>query len=244
MDDLFQTLTAPHSLTLAFAKVEVNKGCAGGDGQSIAAFRRRLPGAIELLSGKLRSGSYRPRALRRHGIDKPGGGVRTLTIPSVSDRVVQTAAAQLLGPILEPTFSDASYGYRPGRSVQMAVDRVSALRGSGYHWVLEADIRTAFDMIPHDAVLEALEEVLGDKPGAAEVVVADRTGDAPPDHRRGIEAEHRAVPAQPGHVPVHVDGDAVHLHRHLADPVTHVRGPVAVDLIDPGPDERFDGGAE
>lgn len=162
---LFGQISDPHALTLAFEKVRRNNGCAGGDGQSIAAFAAKGAAAIARLSGLLRNGNYAPRPLRLHEIPKPDGGTRRLAIPAVSDRIVQTAVAAALTPRLEPLFSPDSYGYRPGRSVAMAVDRISALRRMGYTWVVEADIEKAFDRIPHDPVLEALDTALDPTPG-------------------------------------------------------------------------------
>lgn len=167
---LFAEISAPHALTLAFERVRSNNGCAGGDGQSIAAFAAKGSAAIVRLSGLLRNGHYAPRPLRLHEIPKPDGGTRRLAIPAVSDRVVQTAVAMALTPRLDPLFSPDSYGYRPGRSVAMAVDRISALRRMGYGWVVEADIEKAFDMIPHDPVIASLEDALGDAPGTAALI--------------------------------------------------------------------------
>lgn len=167
---LFAEISDTHALSLAFERVRSNNGCAGGDGHSIAAFAAKGPAALARLSGLLRNGNYAPRPLRLHDIPKPDGGTRRLAIPAVSDRVVQTAVAMALTPRLDPQFSPDSYGYRPGRSVAMAVDRISALRRMGYTWVVEADIEKAFDMIPHDPVIEALETALGQAPGAAALI--------------------------------------------------------------------------
>lgn len=107
-------------------------------------------------------GRYVPRKMRLHDIPKDDGTTRPLAIPSVRDRVVQTAIAQLLTPILDPGFDDGSFGFRPARSVQMAVDRVSALRSDGYTWVVEADIERAFEFIPHEAVVARLRDAVPD----------------------------------------------------------------------------------
>ncbi|ADE85032.1 RNA-directed DNA polymerase [Rhodobacter capsulatus SB 1003] len=95
---LFGQISDPHALTLAFEKVRRNNGCAGGDGQSIAAFAAKGAAAIARLSGLLRNGNYAPRPLRLHEIPKPDGGTRRLAIPAVSDRIVQTAVAAALTP--------------------------------------------------------------------------------------------------------------------------------------------------
>ena len=166
----FARLCDPDMLSLAWAKVLGNNGCAGGDGQSVADFARRADANIARLAARLADGSYAPRALRRHDIRKADGGIRPLVIPSVSDRIVQRAVAALLQPLAEATFSDASYGYRPGRSVQMAVDRVSALRGRGLTWVLEADIERAFECVPQDRILARVATLLHDSHDGARVL--------------------------------------------------------------------------
>jgi CRISP-associated protein Cas1 len=160
----------PRSLSLAWEKVRGNNGCAGGDGQSIAAFAAQADRALIALAERLAEGSYRPRALRHHRLPKSDGSTRPLTIPSVSDRVVQTSVARVLTPLAEATFNDASYGYRPGRSVQMATDRVSALRSAGYDHVLEADIERAFENVTHDPILSRLEHLLRDAADGARLV--------------------------------------------------------------------------
>lgn len=160
LSDLFASISSYAALSVAWEKVQSNNGCAGGDGQSTGQFSQKAPDALRLLAGRLKNGTYRPRPLRLHDLRKPGGGLRRLAIPSVSDRVVQTAVAQTLGPLLEQMFNSASFGYRPGKSVNMAVDRISALRARGYEWVVEADIVRAFDTVPHAPLLERLEQVI------------------------------------------------------------------------------------
>lgn len=160
LDRPFARLCDPDLLNVAWASVLGNNGRAGGDGQSVADFANRAETNIARLAARLRDGSYAPRRLRRHDLCKPDGGIRTLIIPSVSDRIVQRAVAGILQPLAEAVFSEASYAYRPGRSVQMAVDRVSALRGRGLNWVLEADIERAFDTVPQDKVLDRVSALL------------------------------------------------------------------------------------
>lgn len=166
----FSQAIHPDALSLAWDKVRGNDGCAGGDGQSIAAFAAQAERAIPRLSEALQDGSYRPRPLRHHRLAKSDGSTRPLTIPSVSDRVVQTSVARILTPLAEATFSDASYGYRPGRSVQMATDRVSALRRAGFDHVLEADVERAFENVAHDPILSRLEHLLRDAADGARLV--------------------------------------------------------------------------
>lgn len=161
MSALFVSLIKDATLKAAFAKVEGNGGSAGGDGQSVVSFAGSLDRNCLALAAALRDGSYRPLPLRAVDIPKKRGGIRRLMIPSVRDRVVQTAVASLLDPILDPLFSPDSFAYRQGRSVDMAVRRVNLYYRQGFPFVAETDIRRCFDEIPHDSLLAQVEQVLG-----------------------------------------------------------------------------------
>ena len=153
---LFHQSVGVAGLTAGWERVWRNQGAAGGDGMSVTAFSLGAPERIAALSAALREGSYRPGPLRQTGIPKATGGRRKLTIPSVRDRVAQSAIAQVLTPQLDTEMEDASYGYRPGRSVADAVRRVERLRRQGYVWTLDADIDDFFDTIPIDQLVERL----------------------------------------------------------------------------------------
>jgi CRISPR-associated protein Cas1 len=168
--DLFHMLALPATLDAAWERVRANGGCAGGDGETIAQFQRGNAARILALSSKILDGRYRPRDLRILHIPKKGGGTRPLAVPSVQDRVVQTACAGILSPILDPIFDDASFAYRPGRSVLMAVRAIEKLRKRGFTHVVEADITRCFERIPHPPLLDQLERVLGTKHGAHRLV--------------------------------------------------------------------------
>ncbi|WP_205649889.1 reverse transcriptase domain-containing protein [Afifella aestuarii] len=168
-EDLFLRVTEPATLDQAWARVRANGGCAGGDGETLAAFSRAAARRILSLSKQLREGSYRPRALRIVEIAKKRGGTRPLAIPSIVDRVAQTACAQELTPLLDPMFEDDSFAYRPGRSVAMAVRRIGSLRRKGFVHVVEADIVRCFERIPQAPLLQRLEEALAGRSGAERV---------------------------------------------------------------------------
>lgn len=127
------------------------------------------PHRIAELSHRLRTGDFEPKPYRQVQIPKKKGGHRTLTIPSLEDRIVQTALAQVLSPVLDPQFEDSSYAYRPGRSVKQAVRAVERWRDAGFWHVIEADIFNFFDEVRHDLLLQKLEVALKDQVGAVEI---------------------------------------------------------------------------
>lgn len=169
-DDLFQALSAPATLDTAWDKVRTNAGCAGGDGETVTDFGRRAANRLVALSLALREGRYHPSDLRILAILKKSGGTRPLAIPSVVDRVAQTACTHILGPLLDPLFDEASFAYRPGRSVLMAVRAIERLRKRGFTQVVEADIVRCFERIVHPPLLDRLETALDGRPGADRVV--------------------------------------------------------------------------
>jgi CRISPR-associated protein Cas1 len=160
---LFEQLTALPTLVRAFDRVEENHGAPGVDRETIEEFGASLEPNLQGLQRELLTGQYRPRPLLRVYVDKEDGTQRSLSIPTVRDRVVQTAAALVLTPVLDREFEDVSYAYRPGRSVDQAVQRILALRDRGYHWVLDADIQRYFDEIPHDKLFACLRQYVQDE---------------------------------------------------------------------------------
>jgi RNA-directed DNA polymerase len=141
----------------AYQRVRANQGAAGVDGESIAAFEEDLKGNLYKLWNRLASGSYFPPPVRAVEIPKKAGGVRTLGVPTVADRVAQTVVRLYLEPDVEPLFHPDSYGYRPGRS---ALDAVGACRKRcwKFDWVIDLDIRAFFDSIPWDLMLKAVSK--------------------------------------------------------------------------------------
>ncbi|WP_212635391.1 CRISPR-associated endonuclease Cas1 [Rhodobacter capsulatus] len=144
--------------------MRANGGGAGGDGVTLDDFAQAAAARLSALSAALRAGIYHPAPLRRLDIAKPDGGSRPLAIPAILDRIAQTAVAQALSPIFEREFSDASFGYRPNRSVRMAVERIAMLRRRGFTHVVEGDIVRYFENVPHDPLLTLLETQLPDEP--------------------------------------------------------------------------------
>lgn len=139
------------NLLAAFSRVAANDGAAGVDHVTVAMFENRLEAELKDLSDALRTGTYQPQAIRRHWIPKPGSQEkRPLGIPTVRDRVVQTALRQVLEPIFEQDFAAQSYGFRPRRGCKDALRRVDELLKAGYTHVVDADLKSYFDTIPHD----------------------------------------------------------------------------------------------
>lgn len=139
----------------AWQRVKANKGAAGVDGQSIAKFEADLKKNLYRIWNRMSSGSYFPPAVKAVPIPKKSGGERVLGVPTVGDRIAQTAVTLVLEPLLEPVFHDDSYGYRPGKSAHDAL-AVTRKRCWERDWVLEYDIRGLFDNIDHGLLLKAL----------------------------------------------------------------------------------------
>jgi RNA-directed DNA polymerase len=146
----------------AFRAVKRNKGKAGVDRVSIELFAQQLDQNLEALMRDLKQGTYQPHPVRRAYIDKGGGKLRPLGIPTVRDRIAQEVLRRLLSPLFEPLFHDNSHGFRPGRSCHSAIERMLEFWRSGYRHVLDADISGFFDNIPHSVVMRGLSSVVAD----------------------------------------------------------------------------------
>ena len=141
------------NMWLAYQRVVRNKGAAGVDGVSVAELKGWLVVHWPSVKKALLEGRYLPRPVRRVDIPKPSGGVRTLGIPTVVDRLIQQALHQVLSPVFEPTFSERSYGFRPGRSAGQAVKQAQAYIGDGQRWVVDLDLEKFFDRVNHDVLM-------------------------------------------------------------------------------------------
>ena len=162
---LIDKVYRPANLQRAFARVKANKGAAGVDHQTIEMFEQHLEANLEQLGTALQDGSYRPQALRRKWITKPGSSEkRPLGIPTVRDRVVETAMRAVLEPIFERDFAEHSYGFRPKRGCKEALRRVNYLLKQGYNWVADADLKSYYDTIPREPLLARVEEKVADGP--------------------------------------------------------------------------------
>ena len=151
---LWDKTYAPANLASAFHKVWRKGGSAGADGQTVAHFERHAEAELQRLHEQLRAGTYRPQPVRRAWLPKPGSTERRpLGIPAVRDRIVQGALRHVLEPIFETDFAEQSYGFRPGRGAKDALRRVDTLLKAGHVWVVDADLKSYFDTIPHARLL-------------------------------------------------------------------------------------------
>ena len=154
------TSTKPHRIAKrtvweAYQQVKANRGAAGIDDETIAMFEQNLPRNLYKLWNRMSSGSYFPPPVKQVEIPKAKGGTRKLGIPTVSDRIAQTVVKRIIEPTLDPIFHPDSYGYRPGRSAKQAI-AITRKRCWQYDWVVEFDIKAAFDQIDHGLLLRAV----------------------------------------------------------------------------------------
>lgn len=159
---LIDKVTDERTLWRAWKRVEGNAGAAGVDRMRIERFARTAPERLRHLGDALRSGHYRPQAVRRVEIPKGDGGRRPLGIPTVADRVVQAAVLEVIEPIFESRFAPRSYGFRPGRGCKDALRDVDEALRSGLVHVVDADLKAYFDSIPHAALLSRVHERIKD----------------------------------------------------------------------------------
>lgn len=160
---LIDKVWTERNLRASYAKVAANGGAPGTDHVSVEAFGHDLEANVARLTKALRDGSYEPQAIRRVYIPKPGSSEqRPLGIPTVRDRVVQGAIRHILEPIFEKDFAPHSYGFRPGRGCKDALRRVDELLKQGYVYVVDADLKSYFDTIPHERLLNRLRERIAD----------------------------------------------------------------------------------
>ena len=147
---------------LAIKRVKANKGASGIDKMSVNELESYWKNNGQEIINKILAKEYRPQPVRRVYIPKPNGKKRPLGIPTVVDRVIQQAIAQVLGPIFEETFSNFSYGFRPNRDCHMAINKVLEYLNEGYEWVIDLDIEKYFDTVNHDKLISILREKVND----------------------------------------------------------------------------------
>ncbi len=160
---LIDIATTDDAITYAWLRVKENGGGSGSDGVTLERFGDDLLARLAKLRAQVKAATYVPDPLLRIELPRPGKSSRLLAVPTVRDRVLQTAIAQALNPILDPTFEEQSFAYRPGRSVRDAIGAVIDARDDGFVCVVDADIEAFFDNIPHGELLEKLAVALPDQ---------------------------------------------------------------------------------
>src|SRR5690606_38996327 len=151
------------NMRLAYERVVRNKGAAGVDGMAVSELKDWLVAHWPSVKEALLAGRYMPQPVRRVDIPKPSGGKRTLGVPTVVDRLVQQALHQVLQPLFEPTFSEGSYGFRPGRKAHQAVQQAQAYICEGKRWVVDLDLEQFFDRVNHDVLMARVARRVSDK---------------------------------------------------------------------------------
>ena len=160
--DLMERVCERSNLQAALKRVRRNAGKPGVDGMTVEALPAYLRVHWPGLREELLAGRYQPQPVRRVAIPKPGGGERVLGIPTVLDRFIQQALLQVLQPLFDPTFSEASYGFRPGRSAHQAVERAQAYVAQGRSFVVDVDLEAFVDRVNHDILMGRLAKRLAD----------------------------------------------------------------------------------
>lgn len=161
--ELLERILDRDNLNRAFKRVKANKGAPGIDGMTVEKAPEWLREHRKELLESIRSGKYKPQPVRRKEIPKLDGGMRKLGIPTVVDRIIQQAVAQQLTPIFEPLFSENSFGYRPGKSAQMAIQKVKEYAEQGYKYAILIDLSKYFDTLNHELLMNMVREQVHDK---------------------------------------------------------------------------------
>lgn len=160
---LMEKVLERDNLNLAYLQVKRNKGSYGVDKMTVDELLPYLKGQGNELIQRIREGKYNPQPVRRVEIPKPNGGKRMLGIPSVTDRMIQQAIAQVITPHFEEIFSNNSYGFRPGRSTHDALQKAKAHIEAGNEWVIDIDLEKFFDRVNHDMLMARVARVIKDK---------------------------------------------------------------------------------
>lgn len=155
-DTLLNEFLSDDNLKIAKQRVKKNKGASGIDGMEVKELDEYLSKHLDEIKEQIRNKKYSPKPVKRVEIPKPDGGVRNLGVPTVVDRFVQQAIAQVLTPIYEPKFSESSYGFRPNRCCEMAILKALEFMNDGYQWVVDIDLEKFFDNVNHDKMISLI----------------------------------------------------------------------------------------
>ncbi|PID82085.1 MAG: group II intron reverse transcriptase/maturase, partial [Clostridiales bacterium] len=160
MDNLLSEILSKKNMTMAYNKVCANKGSAGVDGISVDEVKSYLNENWDNIKLDIENRKYKPQPVLRVEIPKPNGGIRKLGIPTVVDRIIQQAIAQVLTPIFEENFSEYSYGFRPNRNCEMAIIKTLEYFNDEYTWVVDIDLEKFFDNVPQDKLMTLVQKVI------------------------------------------------------------------------------------
>ena len=161
--ELMEEVCERENMKAALRRVEGNRGGPGSDGMTVEELRDDLKESWPEIREGLLSGTYKPQPVKRVEIPKPGGGVRKLGVPTVMDRLIQQAVLQVLQPLWDPTFSEFSFGFRPGRSAHDAVAQAQEYVVEGCRWVVDIDLEKFFDRVNHDMLMGRVAKRVEDK---------------------------------------------------------------------------------
>ena len=159
---VIERVLSKDNLNEAYKQVVRNRGAAGIDEMTCEEAKDYLKVNGDELINQILNREYQPLPVRRVEIPKPNGGIRKLGVPTVVDRIIQQALVQVLTPIFEPTFSEYSYGFRPNRRCQNAIDRTLELINNGYEWIVDLDLEKFFDNVPHDKLIRIIDKEVKD----------------------------------------------------------------------------------
>lgn len=159
---VIERVLSKDNLNEAYKQVVRNKGASGIDEMTCEEVKDYLKVSGDKLINQILNREYQPLPVRRVEIPKPNGGIRKLGVPTVVDRIIQQALVQVLTPIFEPTFSEYSYGFRPNRRCQNAIDRTLELINNGYEWIVDLDLEKFFDNVPHDKLIRIIDNEVKD----------------------------------------------------------------------------------
>jgi RNA-directed DNA polymerase len=162
-EELMEQIVRPENATVAWKAVKRNQGAPGIDGMTVEQLRDHVRQHWETIRTKLLAGTYVPSPVRRVEIPKPDGGIRLLGVPTVLDRWIQQMLLQVLQGIFDPTFSEHSHGFRPGRSAHEAVRAAQGYVQAGKDWVVDMDITKFFDRVNHDILMTRIGQTIRDK---------------------------------------------------------------------------------
>lgn len=162
MSELLEKILSEDSILDAYERVYANQGASGVDGVTVEQLLDHIERNWKSIREQIRRREYKPQPVRRVEIPKPNGGVRNLGIPTVMDRVIQQSIAQTIGPLFEPLFSERSYGFRPGRSCEMAIRQLLVYLNEGYEWIVDIDLEKFFDNVPQDKLMSFVHDVIND----------------------------------------------------------------------------------